>query len=392
MSQQLISLSSDLTRLRDDGYEVSIEHGHVVLRSIPYVNTKRDVLLGTLVSTLSASGNQTNRPDTHVVMFAGEYPCDQYGHPLEKIRHATKHSLIGGELFIDHSFSSKPKAGYVDYYEKMTTYAALLSSPAAAIDNAATPRTHRVIEAPDDTPFAYFDNASGRAGVSALTAKLSRPSIAIIGLGGTGAYVLDLIAKTPVKQIHLYDGDDFEQHNAFRAPGAATIDQLRARPKKVDYFTSIYANMHKGIVPHPEYVTPQNIDTLADHHMVFICIDANDAKEPIIAALEEFDIPFIDVGMGLEIVDDRLIGTLRTTTSTPGQRSHVHERARIPIQAAPDNDIYNLNIQVADLNALNASFAVIRWKKLWGFYKDSEGEHFSLFTLNDNHILNEDTA
>ncbi len=184
----------------------------------------------------------------------------------------------------------------------------------------------------------------------------------------------------------------FEQHNAFRAPGAATIHQLRARPTKVDYFASIYANMHMGIIPHPEYVTPKNIDMLAEHNMVFICIDASDANEPIITALEEFDIPFIDVGMGLEIVDDRLIGTLRTTTSTPGHRDHVRERARIPMQAVPVNDLYALNIQVADLNALNATFAVIRWKKLWSFYTDSEGEHFSLFTLNDNHILNEDSA
>lgn len=392
MSQQLISLSPDLTRLSEDGYEVSIEYGHLVVRNIPYVNANRDVCFGALVSTLSASGNQTNPPDTHVIMFAGEYPCDQIGRPLEKIRHASKRNIIGGELAIDHSFSSKPKAGYADYYEKMTTYAALLSNPAAAIDPSVTPRTHRVIEAPDDSPFVYFDNASGRAGVSALTFKLKRLSVAIIGLGGTGAYVLDLVAKTPVETIHLYDGDVFEQHNAFRAPGAATIDQLRARPQKVDYFASIYANMHRGVVPHPDYVTPENIDTLADHDMVFICIDANNAKAPIIAALEEFDIPFIDVGMGLEIVDDGLIGTLRTTTSTPGHRDHVRDRARIPMQAAPANDLYDLNIQVADLNALNATFAVIRWKKLWGFYTDSEGEHFSLFTLNDNHILNEDTA
>ncbi len=56
------------------------------------------------------------------------------------------------------------------------------------------------------------------------------------------------------------------------------------------------------------------------------------------------------------------------------------------------DDLYAQNIQVADLNALNACLAVIRWKKLCGFYRDTEGEHFSLFTLDSNHLLNEDAA
>lgn len=36
---------------------------------------------------------------------------------------------------------------------------------------------------------------------------------------------------------------------------------------------------------------------------------------------------------------------------------------------------YDTNIQIAELNALNAALAAIRWKKLWDFYADQEGEH-----------------
>jgi hypothetical protein len=32
----------------------------------------------------------------------------------------------------------------------------------------------------------------------------------------------------------------------------------------------------------------------------------------------------------------------------------------------------------------------MRWKRLRGFYVDLEREHFSLFTLDGNHLLNED--
>lgn len=74
-----------------------------------------------------------------------------------------------------------------------------------------------------------------------ITAKLAVEKLAIVGLGGTGAYVLDLIAKTPVKEIHLFDGDKFSSHNAFRAPGAASIDDLHKQNLKVEYLHAIYS-------------------------------------------------------------------------------------------------------------------------------------------------------
>lgn len=392
MSQQLISLSSDLQRLFEDGYEVSVEHGHLVVRNVPYVKPTREIGLGTMISTLSMSGDRTNRPDTHVMMFAGEYPCDQFGQPLEKIRHVTRRQLIGGDLVADHSFSSKPISGYVDYYHKVVTYVSLLCGHAAALDPEVTARTHRVVEAADDSPFVYMDNASSRAGINAATRKLKVSSVAIVGLGGTGSYVFDQVAKTPAARIHLYDGDVFEQHNAYRAPGAATLAQLRTRPMKVDYLAGIYSSMHKGIETHPYFIDAQNVDELTVHDIVFLCMDANEDKRVIIERLERAEVPFIDVGIGLELVDDKLVGAVRTTTSTVSMRDHVRTRSRIPLDRIEGNDLYARNIQVADLNALNACYAIIRWKKLCGFYADSEAEHFSLFTIDANHLLNEDQA
>ncbi|MCP2936603.1 ThiF family adenylyltransferase, partial [Salmonella enterica subsp. enterica serovar Typhimurium] len=85
--------------------------------------------------------------------------------------------------------------------------------------------------------------------------------------------MFDLVAKTPTEEIHLYDGDTFKQHNAFRAPGAAAGEDLAAEPMKVAYFEAIYSKMRRGIVAHPEYVGAENIDQLRDADFVFICID-----------------------------------------------------------------------------------------------------------------------
>src|SRR3546814_2008085 len=74
--------------------------------------------------------------------------------------------------------------------------------------------------------------------------------VAIVGLGGTGAYVLDQVAKTAVARIDLFDDDYYLQHNAFRAPGAASLEDLRERPTKVHHFARVYSRMHRHIVPH----------------------------------------------------------------------------------------------------------------------------------------------
>lgn len=394
MPDSLISHSRDLRRLRDDGYEVEIKANHLILENVPYVNSQRQVKRGALVSVLSLAGDQTTRPSTHIAMFTGEHPCDQNGQLIEAIRYVSGHQALGPGLNIDHQFSSKPRVGfYADYYEKMSTYADIISGPAEALEPGATARTFRVIECDDpESPFRYMDTASTRAGIGSVTQKLAVERVALVGLGGTGSYVLDLVAKTPVGKIRLYDGDIYGQHNAFRSPGAPSIDELRELPFKVDHFKGIYSRMHRGIIARPVFVDASNVEELRDMDFVFLCLDAGHEKYLIVQALEAYGVPFVDVGMGVDLVDGSLLGTLRVTTSTPAKRDHVHDGRRISFSGDGGADLYATNIQVADLNAMNAALAVIKWKKLTGFYVDLEREHFTTFNTDGNQVLNEDCA
>jgi hypothetical protein len=393
MSPPLISRSPDLARLKEDGYEVEIRANHLVLRNVPYVNAKREEKRGLLVSTLNLAGQVTAKPDTHVALFAGEHPCDRHGRPLTKIVNGSSRQSLGDGLVVDHSFSSKPASGYRDYHHKMTTYADMLSSHAAAIDPTATAKTFRVIEAEDpNSVFEYLDTASSRAGIYALSQKLALPRVAIIGLGGTGSYILDLVAKTPVHEIHLFDGDHYLQHNAFRSPGAATLAELRTAPKKVHYFRDRYAPMRRNIVAHDFHIDAANVDCLNGMAFVFLCVDRGDAKLPIIEKLEALGVPFVDVGMGIDLVDDKLQGIVRTTTSTNRMRAHLRDKKRIGLSGVAAENLYAKNIQIADLNALNAALAVIKWKKLFGFYLDLDDEHHCTYTLDGNMLLNEDKS
>ena len=56
MSQRLLSRSTDLARLRAEGYGSKIRDGFLLLGHVPYVNAAREVQYGTLVSTLELSG------------------------------------------------------------------------------------------------------------------------------------------------------------------------------------------------------------------------------------------------------------------------------------------------------------------------------------------------
>lgn len=394
MSQQLINRSPDLKRLRDEGYDIEIRSGHLLAKNIPYVNSNKDVKLGTLVTVLTLAGDITTRPDTHVAFFAGEYPCTKDGAEIVRIKSGSNRQQLAPDLEVHHSFSSKPLCGhYSDYYEKITTYVSIISNHAQSIDPTVSAMTFPTIE-PDenDSMFNYIDTASSRAGISAMTSKLELGRVAIVGLGGTGSYIFDLIAKTPVKEINIFDGDKFSQHNAFRSPGAPSVEELRGELQKVDYFGGLYSKMHRNIIIHDCYMDSSNINQLNGMDFVFICLDKNDVKKSFVEKLDEFGIPFIDVGMGVDLVDDKLFGILRVTTSTQGKRDHIKGKNRISFTDGDADDDYKTNIQIAELNALNAALAVIKWKKLFGFYGDLEKEHFSAYTIDGNHIINEDQA
>jgi hypothetical protein len=393
MSREPISRSPDLKRLQDEGYDIEERSGHLLVKHVPYVNGSKEVKYGVLVSKLELSGDVAQKPADHVVYFAGETPCDRHGQILSKIVNSSVRQDFGSGIVVDHIFSSKPAAGYRDYYAKVTTYVNMLAGPAQVIDPDATAKSFPVIESTEDeSVFRYIDTASSRAEIGPISAKLGIESIGIVGLGGTGAYILDLVAKTPVKEIHLFEGDRFLQHNAFRSPGAPSADELRQVLQKVAYFHERYSRMHRNIVPHDGYLNESNLETLRGIGFVFLAIDDGAVKRPIIAALEEYGIPFIDAGVGVYESEGSLAGQLRVTTSTPQQREHVRTKNRIPLSGGGEEDDYSQNIQIADLNALNAALAVIKWKKLYGFYRDLENEHFSIYEVDGNHLLNEDQA
>jgi hypothetical protein len=389
MPHALIDHNSDLKRLYDDGLEIEIRNGFLLVHHVPYVNREKVIKYGTLVSSLELAGDKTIKPGTHVIHFVGESPCHKDGSIIGQIQHASGANRLAEGVVVDHSFSNKPANGYPDYYSKVTTYVGIIAGPAKSLDDGVTEKTFAVIEPePDESVFNYIETNSSRAGIGAITSKLRGQRIAIIGLGGTGSYILDFLAKCPVAEIHLFDDDDFLSHNAFRAPGAPTAEELRGRVKKTAYFAQIYSKMHRHVIDRGSYIHPTNFAELLEMDFVFLSFEG-ELKRQLVEYLVENMIRFIDAGMGIHTVkgEDQLVGVLRVTSTSESKRDHV--RQRIPFTTGENNE-YSQNIQIAELNALNATMAVIKWKKMCGFYQDLENEHHTTYSINVSQLLNED--
>ena len=372
-------------RLRTEGYEVEIRDQHLLIHSVPFVTEQRVVRFGTLVCLYLRQGGHVVPPngpgDNHQVWWTAGYPCYPDGTPLDLGVDNASHELLPG-ITVKHRFSNKPdqyQQGFPNHYEKVTHYVHLLQNQAKALDPEVDARNGTTVEtAQAESVFRYSDTASARAEIVAISAKLAVDRVAIVGLGGTGSYLLDQIAKTPISEIHLFDGDVFGSHNAFRAPGAASIDEINAKTPKTDYFAAKYDPMHRGIVSHPYFLQPSNVAELAGFSFVFLCVDKGSARAMLTKFLVGQGIPFIDTGMDLALAAEAnsLFGTCRATLVTPTKSDHV--ATYIPMDLEEHDTVYRQNIQVADMNAINAMFAVIKWKQYRGFY----GDDFTPYNLS----------
>jgi hypothetical protein len=145
MLQQLISLNPDLKQLWDEGYDLEIDGGYLLTHQIPYVTPNKQVKLGTLVCVLTlVSPKHLTPPSDHTIFFTGETPCNADGSPMTAIINNSNRQQLTQSILVNHYFSSKPLSGkYVNYYDKIRTYAEILSSQARVIDSTVTTKPNK---------------------------------------------------------------------------------------------------------------------------------------------------------------------------------------------------------------------------------------------------------
>ena len=247
------------------------------------------------------------------------------------------------------------------------------------------------------TPFTIPNTFESRAAIGPVQDRIRDKRIAIIGLGGTGAYILDLIAKTPVIDIHLLDADHVDWHNFMRAPGAPTAEEIESHRKeplcKVDYYYSKYASLREGIHPHAVRVdSPSMFAEFLSAHPIdyaFVCIDQlTDSDSPrqdvVYAALSEAGVPFIDSGVSITLDDRAVRGVV--TTSFYGAGS-LEWKAAIPNARVQGNLPGYRNVQLPEVNALAATLAVMEWRRRTEQYVSKSSSFLYRFRIETARII-----
>ncbi|MBC9867486.1 MAG: ThiF family adenylyltransferase [Opitutae bacterium] len=393
MSRALIARNRDLRRLEDEGYTLRIvDEAYLLIDNVPYVTVNGEVQESALILHLTLSGEETVLPADHIAHIAywvGEFPYEANGEKLlALIKGDAKRMSLSDSLPTVYELSAKPDYGYSDYYHKVSTYVEILSREARLISPDSTAQQWKVVPKEDepDSVFHFADTATVRQNTVDLARKLRNDRVAIVGVGGTGSYVLDLVAKTWVREIHLFDDDPFLQHNAFRSPGSFSRSELEGGPVKSIFHAERYSGMRTGIIPHNTRIDEANVRELGAFDTVFLCMDGHRIKAQILETCMDHNTLLIDAGMGLYRVNGSIAGIIRATAFYPEHNGHAADCLDMAGDAVPGE--YERNAQLAELNALNATLAVIKWKKVRGFYCDLERELNCEYVIDGNKLIN----
>ncbi|GAA3929051.1 ThiF family adenylyltransferase [Chitinophaga oryziterrae] len=388
-SLRLVSHNDDLKKLRDKGYAIALDSDHLVIRDIPYLDEHGELKVGAIVCKLLFIDKDHVHQDDHQIYFSGSHPYELNGLKIANFGGGpVSIQLQSPDIKVERSFSNKPTATgkYADHFEKIENYVALISGPAMEKYPEATPYTFKEYVSVGDSIFKFNDSLTSRAGIGDLSARFNDEVIAIIGLGGTGAYILDFLVKTPVQQIRGFDLDTYHIHNAFRSPGALSNEELGQ--SKAEVYQRRYENFRHGLQLEPKFILAGSEDELAGVTFAFVCVDKGESRAKIHELLLKLYIPFIDVGVGLNRDSGAISGLIRTTYYSAESAQAIAEKKLAPMADYPD-DVYKANIQISELNALNASIAVLRYKQIRGFYRDDNKFYNMLFDISDNRNVGE---
>jgi hypothetical protein len=378
---ELANHNDDIQRLLEKGYALRIDGAHLVVRDIAYLDDQQALQVGAIVAKLDFIDKYRVKQVDHVIYFAGSIPYGLDGKPIPNLGGGpTTVQLSKPDVAVQRSFSNKPSGGFANSFDKIEHYVRVIAGPAIE-KYGANPLTFGIdTEATGNSVFKFHDTLTSRAEIGDLAAKFKDEVIAIIGLGGTGSYLLDFFVKTSVKEIRGFDGDAYHVHNAFRSPGR--LDESELGNGKAGIYQGRYQNFREGLVLERKFIDRSSVEDLKDVTFAFVCVDKGSSRAEIFDLLIDLKIPFIDVGMGLNRKQGSLAGTIRATYYSVGNAIDVRNMQLAEMADDPD-DIYRRNVQIAELNALNASIAMIRYKQLRGFYVDDNQSYHLLMGIEN---------
>ena len=127
--------------------------------------------------------------------------------------------------------------------------------------------------------------------------KLLSSRVAVVGLGGLGGFVVELLARAGVGELVLVDGDRFEDHNLNRQ--LLSSESLLDRPKADVATERVRAiNSAVDLTVRGEFITEQNaLEVLAGADVVADCLDNLPDRFVLQEAALQMDRPLVSAAV-----------------------------------------------------------------------------------------------
>jgi molybdopterin/thiamine biosynthesis adenylyltransferase len=148
----------------------------------------------------------------------------------------------------------------------------------------------------DILPQRYSRNQKSLSNADQL--KLLQSHIAIIGLGGLGGTVTEILARIGVGSLTLVDGDSFDESNLNRqilsSPALLGVSKAKTAQNRVKEI-----NPAVNVISAQEFLTKSNSTTLlSDAQLAVDCLDTIAARFVLEEACKSIAIPLISAAIG----------------------------------------------------------------------------------------------
>ena len=123
--------------------------------------------------------------------------------------------------------------------------------------------------------------------------KLAQKKIAVIGCGGLGGYLIEMLGRLGLRHINARDGDVFSVSNLNRQL-LATEDNLGKNKAKAAAIRMETVNSEVSVRTCAEYLTPENAARIFDGcDLVIDALDSPQAKCMLEELCEGFRLPLV---------------------------------------------------------------------------------------------------
>ena len=212
---------------------------------------------------------------------------------------------------------------------------------------------------------------------------VAQENVAIIGLGGVGAWIADFVVKADPREVHGWDYDCIEPKNILRMPGGLDPKVWICR-RKADWFQEIYSVIHTNVHGHTVKVAPENVQEVIENTtFAFVAVDDADDRMLVCDALADAEIPFVVVGLSPERKEKRVKVSMRIITAHVGVSSW---REAVPQVGQAGQDDYG-SLDLPDVYSMAAGWAIQSWRKMRGQFWQEQREECLFYSASDQSLI-----